>query len=194
VSSTPPTVATSMPASAVPTGPMAPSRPAPTAPPPPPPGLARTAPPGPVTTAPPPRPVEQQRLNGAPTATQAPAPSGPRKVRLTVARLDPWSVLKLSFLLSVALGIGLVTASLILWEVLNGMGVFGKINSMVREISPGGGFDIYTYVGMSRVVSLSTFIAVINVVIIMALSTLGAVLYNLAGSLVGGLQVTLSDD
>jgi len=138
--------------------------------------------------------MEQQRLNGAPTATQAPAPAGPRKVRLTVARLDPWSVLKLSFLLSVALGIGLVTASLILWEVLNGMGVFGKINSMVREISPGGGFDVYTYVGMSRVVSLSTFIAVINVVIIMALSTLGAVLYNLAGSLVGGLQVTLSDD
>jgi hypothetical protein len=54
--------------------------------------------------------------------------------------------------------------------------------------------DVYDYVGLSRVVSLSTFVAVINVVIIMALSTLGAVLYNLAGSLVGGLQVTLSDD
>ena len=93
-----------------------------------------------------------------------------------------------------ALGVGLVTSSLILWEVLNGMGVFTKVNTMIREISPGGGFDVYDYVGMSRVVSLSTFIAVINVVIIMALSTLGAVLYNLAGSLVGGLQVTLSDD
>lgn len=116
-------------------------------------------------------------------------------MRLTVARVDPWSVLKLSFLLSVALGIGLVVSSLILWEVLNGMGVFTQLNDLLREVSNGKSpVDIYDYVGLSRVVSLSTFIAVINVVIIMALSTLGAVLYNLASSLVGGLQVTLSDD
>jgi hypothetical protein len=116
-------------------------------------------------------------------------------VRLTVARVDPWSILKLSFLLSVALGIGLVTASLILWEVLNGMGVFTRLNETLRDLGgKGSQFDLYDYVGLSRVVSLSTFVAVINVVIIMALSTLGAVLYNLAGSLVGGLQVTLSDD
>jgi hypothetical protein len=126
---------------------------------------------------------------------QGPAGAGPRKVRLTLARLDPWSVLKLSFLLSVALGLGLVAASVVLWQVLNAMGVFSSLNDTLRQI---GGeqteFDIYEYVGLGRVVSLSTFIAVINVVIIMALSTLGAVLYNLASSLVGGLQVTLSDD
>jgi hypothetical protein len=37
-------------------------------------------------------------------------------------------------------------------------------------------------------------VAVVNVVITMALATLGAVLYNIAGSLVGGLNLTLSDD
>ncbi len=55
-------------------------------------------------------------------------------------------------------------------------------------------FDLYDYVGLDRVISLSTFVGVINVVIIMALSTLGAFLYNIASSLVGGLHVTLSDD
>lgn len=120
---------------------------------------------------------------------------GPRKVRLTVARVDPWSVLKLSFLLSVALGIVLVTASVVLWSVLDAMGVFTAINTELRNIgSAKTEFDINQWVGLGRVVSLSTVIAVVNVLIIMALSTLGALLYNLASSLVGGLQVTLADD
>jgi hypothetical protein len=133
----------------------------------------------------PPRPAAPQ---------QAPATAGPRKVRLTVARVDPWSVLKLSFLLSVALGVGLVTASVVLWTVLNSMGVFSALDTTLRDLGNQSQFDIYSWVGLGRVVSLSTFIAVVNVVILMALSTLGAVLYNLASSLVGGLHVTLSDD
>jgi hypothetical protein len=121
--------------------------------------------------------------------------NAPRKVRLTVARVDPWSVLKLSFLLSVALGIVLVTASVVLWSVLDAMGVFASINNELRSIgSAQSKFDINQWVGLGRVVSLTTVIAVVNVLIIMALSTLGALLYNLASSLVGGLQVTLSDD
>ena len=135
-------------------------------------------------------------------ARPAPGPStggmamvGPRKVRLTVARVDPWSVLKLSFLLSVALGIVLVTASVVLWSVLDAMGVFTAINNELRGIgSAQSKFDINQWVGLGRVVSLTTVIAVVNVLIIMALSTLGALLYNLASSLVGGLHVTLSDD
>jgi hypothetical protein len=121
--------------------------------------------------------------------------NAPRKVRLTIARVDPWSVLKLSFLLSVALGVVLVTASVVLWSVLDAMGVFSAVNNELRSIgSSNNKFDINEWVGLGRVVSLTTVIAVVNVLIIMALSTLGAVLYNLASSLVGGLQVTLSDD
>ena len=127
--------------------------------------------------------------------TGAVAVNAPRKVRLTVARVDPWSVLKLSFLLSVALGVVLVTASVVLWSVLDAMGVFATVNNELRSIgSANNKFDINQWVGLGRVVSLTTVIAVVNVFIIMALSTLGAVLYNLASSLVGGLQVTLSDD
>ena len=167
-----------------------------------------TAPPG-VTTGRPPgangtanghtgaRPTvgypDPQRMAGPATGNMPAA--GPRKVRLTVARVDPWSVLKLSFLLSVALGIILVTASIVLWSVLDAMGVFAAVNTELRSIgSANTQFNINEWVGLGRVVSLTTVVAVVNVLIIMALSTVGAVLYNLASSLVGGLQVTLSDD
>jgi hypothetical protein len=144
--------------------------------------------PRPNVYAEPPRQVPGPTTGGMATV-------GPRKVRLTIARVDPWSVLKLSFLLSVALGIVLVTASVVLWSVLDAMGVFSSINNELRSIgSAQSKFDINQWVGLGRVVSLTTVIAVVNVLIIMALSTLGALLYNLASSLVGGLQVTLSDD
>jgi hypothetical protein len=132
------------------------------------------------------------------TATAAGAAGGPRTARLTIASVDPWSVLKLSFLLSVALGIALVISSMVLWSVLNGMGVFEQINSVLSDVSgtsdAGEEFDIFNYVGFGRVVSLSTVVGVVNVVLITALSTIGAFLYNLSAGLVGGLHVTLSDD
>jgi hypothetical protein len=171
------------------------------------PGAARSASaPATVTPQGRPGPGPNGLGNGRPAAGYAdvprPAPTtggvpvnAPRKVRLTVARVDPWSVLKLSFLLSVALGVVLVTASVVLWSVLDAMGVFATVNNELRSIgSANNKFDINQWVGLGRVVSLTTVIAVVNVFIIMALSTLAAVLYNLASSLVGGLQVTLSDD
>lgn len=127
--------------------------------------------------------------------SSAASSTAPRKVRLTIARVDPWSVLKLSFLLSVAMGIGMVTAAVILWEVVDSMGVLDQVNKMMKDIAGSGStFDLYSYVGLGRVVSLSTFIGVINIIIVMALCTLGAFLYNIAATLVGGLHVTLSDD
>jgi hypothetical protein len=77
------------------------------------------------------------------------------------------------------------------------MGVFASLNETLQTVDVSSGesaFDLYDYVGLSRVVSLATFIAVINVVLLMALAAAGAVLYNIAASLVGGLHVTLSDD
>jgi hypothetical protein len=141
-------------------------------------------------------PTSYQTSGGAPatTATSTGA-AGPRTARLTVASVDPWSVLKLSFLLSVALGIATVIAAIVLWSVLNGMGVFDQINDGLGDVSGDGSeFNIFNYVGFGRVVSLSTVVGVVNVVLITALSTLGAFLYNLGAGLVGGLHVTLSDD
>lgn len=128
-------------------------------------------------------------------ARPAPPPAtGPRRVRLTVSRVDPWSVMKLAFLLSVAVGIALVVAAAVLWSVLDGMGVYEDVNRIVREILADPSFDVHDYVGFNKVVSLATVIAVVDVVLATAIATLVAFLYNLATALVGGLHVTLSDD
>jgi hypothetical protein len=140
---------------------------------------------------------ETSTAGAAATATGASATAGggPRTARLTIASVDPWSVLKLSFLLSVALGIATVISAVVLWSVLNGMGVFAQINDVLSDISgTGDEFDVFNYVGFGRIVSLSTVIGVVNVVLITALATIGAFLYNLGAGLVGGLHVTLSDD
>ncbi|MGN6090606.1 MAG: DUF3566 domain-containing protein [Actinomycetales bacterium] len=144
------------------------------------------------------RSATAERVDTRPAATTTRRAAGrvPR-ARLVVTRVDPWSVMKLGFLLSIALGIVLVIAVVVLWSVLNGMGVFSSVNDLVNQIvSTEGGkqFDILRYAGLSRVVGVSTILALVNVVLITALATLGAFLYNLAASLVGGLHVTLAED
>lgn len=139
----------------------------------------------------------------SPTAAAAPAspaatPARPsRRARLVLARVDPWSVMKLSFLLAVALAVVTVTAVAVLWSVLESMGVFAAAGRTIADVTQGesgGGFELMDYAGLSRVLGVTTVLACVNVVLITALSTLGAFLYNLAASLVGGLHVTLSED
>ena len=135
-----------------------------------------------------------------PDATAVPAASrsaAPRRVKLSVSRVDPWSVMKMSFLLSVAIGIAGVVMMAVLWMILSGMGVFADINRTVSDVlntSNGSKFDLMDYIGLGRVVSLSIVIGVIDVILMTAISTLGAFLYNVCSSLVGGLQLTLTDD
>ncbi|WP_235498895.1 DUF3566 domain-containing protein [Knoellia sp. Soil729] len=117
-------------------------------------------------------------------------------MRLTVSRVDPWSAMKMSFLLSVALGIAGVVMVSVLWTILAGMGVFDQVNSLVGQIIQDGNqtFDIMDFLGFGRVVSLAIVVGVIDVILMTALATLAAFLYNVSSSLVGGLQLTLTDD
>ena len=134
---------------------------------------------------------------GAGSSPQVARSAAPRRVKLSVSRVDPWSVMKMSFLLSVAVGIAGVVMVAALWMVLSGMGVFADINRTVAEVlnsSNGSTFDLMDYIGLGRVVSLSIVIGVIDVILMTAIATLGAFLYNVCSSLVGGLQLTLTDD
>ena len=128
-------------------------------------------------------------------ATATITPGAARKVRLAVARIDPWSVMKLSFLLSVAIGIMLVVAAAVIWYTLDGLAVFTSVNDTIAQVTGDAKFfDLLEYVAFKRVISLATMIAVVDVVILTALSTIGAFLYNIVAALVGGITVTLTDD
>lgn len=146
------------------------------------------------------RPVEAGKRPApkTPPSLVKPAPKAKaRRARLLVSKVDPWSVLKMAFLLSVALGIVTVVAAIVLWSVLDTIGLFDKVNAFINDIqgSEGGApFDLLSIASLGQVASFSTIVAVVNVVLLTTLSVLSAWLYNISATLVGGIGVTLTDD
>ena len=127
----------------------------------------------------------------APTSNQSDAP---RRVDLAIARIDAWTVMKVSFLLSVAFGIAIVIATIVLWFMLDAMHVFSTLESFLQEIGAGKFTELFEYVRLPRTIAYATIVGVINVVLMTAISTLGAMLYNVVASLVGGVKVSLMDE
>ena len=119
-----------------------------------------------------------------------------RKARLRISRVDPWSVMKTTFLFSIAFGIMLVVIVAVLWGVVAGSGALQSINSTMTQLIGDSGtkFNIEDYINAGRVIGLSAVLAALNVVLITAVSTLFAFLYNLAAAVIGGLEVTLAED
>ncbi|MEU3292090.1 DUF3566 domain-containing protein [Streptomyces longwoodensis] len=120
-----------------------------------------------------------------------------RKARLRVAKADPWSVMKVSFLLSIALGVCTIVAAAVLWMVIDAMGVFSSVGSAVSDATgstESNGFDVQSYLSLPHVLTFATIIAVIDVVLATALATLGAFIYNLSAGFVGGVELTLAED
>lgn len=120
-----------------------------------------------------------------------------RKARLRVAKADPWSVMKVSFLLSIALGICTVIAAAVLWMVMDAMGVFSTVGGTISEATgsnESNGFDLQSFLSLPRVLIFTSVIAVIDVVLATALATLGAFIYNLSAGFVGGVELTLAED
>ncbi|WP_138904572.1 DUF3566 domain-containing protein [Streptomyces albidochromogenes] len=120
-----------------------------------------------------------------------------RKARLRVAKADPWSVMKVSFLLSIALGICTVVAAAVLWMVMDAMGVFSTVGGTISEATgsnESNGFDLQSFLSLPRVLIFTSVIAMIDVVLATALATLGAFIYNLSAGFVGGVELTLAED
>jgi len=140
---------------------------------------------------PPPRAYEGSPQNRQHTETRAPAARGPRRAKLQVRRVDPWSVLKFSLVLSVVLCVVLVVAVAVLYLLLSGMGVFESINKTVSSFREAGSDQpLFT---ASGVIGVALIVGLADVVLFTAMATLGAFAYNLCADLVGGIEVTLSE-
>jgi hypothetical protein len=115
---------------------------------------------------------------------------GPRRARLQLRHINPWTVLKFSCVLSIALFFVWLIVIGVLYGVLDAAGVINKINDTVTTINGAGSKEPVT---AGIVFGGAAIVGVINIVLFIALSTIGSVIYNLCADLVGGVELTLSE-
>jgi hypothetical protein len=143
-------------------------------------------------------------LGGPPPKVKTkPAPAavrtgGPRRARLTIRRVDPWSVLKFTLLFSLCMLVVGVVAVAALYYALDRLEVFESINKQLKLLTEEGsgatatgGLEIYfrgkTIIGGAAILGL------LNTIIMTALATLFAFIYNLVADIVGGIEVVLGE-
>lgn len=118
-----------------------------------------------------------------------------RRARLVLQRVDPWSVFLFTLVVSICLGVILLVAVAALYAVLSSLGVLSSVNEVLGEVLGGSGPDavVEPYITAGRVLGGAAVLAAVDVVLLTALATLGALLYNLCASLTGGVEVVLGE-
>ncbi|QRV02191.1 DUF3566 domain-containing protein [Arcanobacterium phocisimile] len=119
---------------------------------------------------------------------------GIRRVKMTISRVDPWSALKLSFLVSVAIGIMIVIATAVLWFVLDSMHVWSQIDGLLKTLNSEALLELGQFMEFGRVISFSVVVGVVETVLMTAFGALMALIYNVVAMLVGGFHVTVTDE
>jgi hypothetical protein len=122
------------------------------------------------------------------------ATRGPRRARLHLKRIDPWSVMKFSFAVSLVLFVVAIVATSVLYLALDAMGVFQSLNKAMSEMTgqAGAAADAFK-ITAKGVIGTSVLLGAVNMVLFTALMTLGAFVYNVCADLVGGIELTLSE-
>ena len=119
-----------------------------------------------------------------------------RQAHLTVARVEPWSVMKFSFVVSLVAFVILFVAVSVLYGALSALGVFDSLQRVVSDVTSSqgsAGVNAKAWFSASRVLGYTALLGSLNIVLITAMSTIGAVVYNLTSRLVGGVEVTLKE-
>jgi len=118
----------------------------------------------------------------------------PRQALLQLKRFDPWSVLKLALVLAVVLFFIWLVAVGVLYGVLDGMGVWDRLNGTYADLvsggAEGGGGSL---ISAGSVFGIAAVIGAVNSLLFAVAMTVGAFVYNVSADLVGGVEVTLSE-
>jgi hypothetical protein len=138
-------------------------------------------------------------VRAARAAVSQAAARGPRRARLRLKRIDPWSVMKFAFAVSIVLFIVMVVATTVLYIALDAMGVFDTVNEMLQMLmgttadsGPAAAAEDFR-ITAKGVIGAAALLGVVNMVLFTALATLGSFIYNVCADLVGGVEVTLAE-
>jgi hypothetical protein len=114
-----------------------------------------------------------------------------KQVRLKLVYIDFWSAVKLSFLIAITL---LIVASMLVWVVLDGTGIFGSLDKVLRDILAQPNFSVTASFSLAQVGLFAVVIAILNTVVGTALGAITAMLYNFSVRITGGLLVGFTNN
>jgi Transmembrane domain of unknown function (DUF3566) len=148
-------------------------------------------------------PAKEPAAHAAPSAASAAGTRSKRSSRrsarqahLTIARVEPWSVMKFSFVVSLVAFVILFVAVGVIYGTLSAIGVFTSLQHVVQSVTSSqdsNGVNTSHWFTASRVLSYTALLGALNIVLITAMCTIGAVVYNLTSRLIGGVEVTLRE-
>jgi hypothetical protein len=142
------------------------------------------------------RPANTKPARPATVKSARPATGQPRRANLVIARVEPWSVMKFSFLISLVLWLVMFVAVALLYYALSSLGAFAALQRTLASVTSSqgsAGVDLSKWTSATRVLGYTMLLGAVNVVLITAISTVGAVIYNLVTHLGGGIEVTLKE-
>ncbi|ALG83193.1 hypothetical protein ACH46_00035 [Gordonia phthalatica] len=120
--------------------------------------------------------------------------SAPLRAAVQIRRVDPWSIFKVAGVLCIAGFFIWMIAVAILYGVLGGMGIWDQINSSFGTIVNGDGSTSgQDLISGGQVFMFSALFGIASAVLITALATISAYIYNVCADFVGGVEVTLAD-
>ncbi|HEY6313918.1 MAG TPA: DUF3566 domain-containing protein [Streptosporangiaceae bacterium] len=159
------------------------------------------APRTPAVSVDPPKARPGPGVTPVPVPGARPRPKGPakrsaRQAHLTIARVEPWSVMKFSFVVSLVAFVILFVAVSVIYGTLSALGVFTSLQHVVQSVTSSQdstGVNAARWFTASRILSYTALLGAINIVLITAMCTIGAVVYNLTSRLIGGVEVTLRE-
>ncbi|MGH4023899.1 MAG: DUF3566 domain-containing protein, partial [Pseudonocardiaceae bacterium] len=123
--------------------------------------------------------VQSEPASHQPSSARVRPTRIPRRASLQLRYLEPWSVLKVSLVLSVAGFLAWMVAVGVLYSILGGMGVWDQLNGTYSDLTsvsdPQASEDLISAGGVFGVAAL---VGLVNIVLITAMCTVGAFIYN----------------
>ena len=115
------------------------------------------------------------------------------RVRRIIRKVDPWTVLKVTFVLNFVVALTIVLGFSILWVLLINAGVPQGLEDIARRLALID--DNASLVGnIEALFSSVVFLATVYLLTQTALATVGAFFYNLVSDLVGGIEVVVLEE
>jgi len=136
-----------------------------------------------------PRPVPSPAKARAPREP-VPVPSTERRYRQTIARVDLWSVLKVSVCFYICSMAVVMVALVALWVIGDAAGVITNVEQFLGDLLQTKDFTFLD----GEILRGALLIAAVVVVLLIVITVIGAAFYNLFAEIFGGVEVTITED